>query len=67
MTILLNFSQNNMLVFSVVYVDAMVYVNILTRVYCFNMAVDIGDGQVSDYVGWDLNGFVNMLSISINK
>ena len=55
------------MVFSVVYVDAMVYVNILTHVYCFNMAVEIGDGQVSDYVGWDLNGFVNMLSISINK
>lgn len=32
-----------------------------------DMVVEIGDGQVSDYVGWDLNRFVNMLSISINK
>lgn len=26
-----------------------------------DMVVEIGDGQVSDYVGWDLNKFVSTL------
>ena len=26
------------------------------------MVVEIGDGQVSDYVGWELGRFVNMVA-----